>query len=65
MDPAIYRLIALPACVPQSKAPGPIAKGPVTALCVNRLGHRRRFLFSGYFPWSDHQDGGAVDPVGA
>ncbi len=41
---AIYRLIALPACVPQSRAPGPIAKGPVTALCVNRLGHRRRFL---------------------
>ena len=46
MDPAIYRLIALPACVPQSKAPGPIAKGPVTALCVNRLGHRRRFFVS-------------------
>src|SRR5271154_7235282 len=67
---AIYRLIALPACVPQSKAPGPIAKGPVTALCVNRLGHRRRLSFSDPFPLfrrsrppSDDEDGGAVDPV--
>ena len=32
MGGAIYRLIALPTCVPQSRVPGPIAKGPVMAL---------------------------------
>ena len=52
MGSAIYRLIALPACVPQSKAPGPIAKGPVTALCRESTGAPSAFPLSGEMPRS-------------
>ena len=52
MAEAIYRLIALPACVPQSRAPGPIAKGPVTTFRRESTGAPSALSLFGAFPLS-------------